>query len=48
MDGMPMYLVEVLPERKSFRLWKCPKCAMNHAKNSMSRTNEELSRASQA
>jgi hypothetical protein len=33
MDGMPMYLVEVLPERKSFRLWKCPKCTMNHAIN---------------
>jgi hypothetical protein len=33
-DGMPMYLVEVLPERKSFRLWKCPKCDMNRAINS--------------
>jgi len=25
-DGQPMYLAEVMPERKSFRLWKCPEC----------------------
>ena len=25
-DGGPMYLAEVRPERKSFRLWKCPEC----------------------
>ena len=25
-DGMPMYLAEVLPEKGSFRLWKCPVC----------------------
>ena len=25
-DGMPMYLAEVLPEKRSFRLWKCPVC----------------------
>jgi len=42
MDGMPMYLVEVLPERKSFRLWKCPKCAMNHAKNSDARSTSGI------
>lgn len=36
-DGMPMYLSEVLPERKSFRLWKCPQCTMNHAVNSDAR-----------
>src|SRR5438132_1123912 len=25
-DGQLMYLAEVKPERKSFRLWKCPEC----------------------
>ena len=25
-DGHVMYLAEVRPERKSFRLWKCPEC----------------------
>lgn len=25
-DGMPMYLTEVLPEKRSFRLWRCPAC----------------------
>ena len=25
-DGMPMYLAAVQPEKKSFRLWKCPVC----------------------
>jgi hypothetical protein len=25
-DGHLMYLAEVRPERKSFRLWKCPEC----------------------
>lgn len=37
-DGHLMYLAEVRPERKSFRLWKCPEC------NTI-RTNEELSDA---
>jgi hypothetical protein len=37
MDGMPMYLAEVLTERKSFRMWKCPKCGLNHAVNSAAR-----------
>jgi len=37
-DGHLMYLAEVRPERKSFRLWKCPEC-------STIRTNEELSDA---
>ena len=32
-DGIPMYLAEVLAERRSFRLWTCPKCSMNHAVN---------------
>ena len=35
-DGQPMYLAEVMPERKSFRLWKCPEC-------NETRTNEETS-----
>jgi hypothetical protein len=25
-DGHLMYLAEVHPERKSFRMWKCPEC----------------------
>jgi hypothetical protein len=25
-DGMSMYLAKVLPDKKSFRLWKCPAC----------------------
>jgi hypothetical protein len=37
-DGHLMYLAEVRPERKSFRLWKCPEC-------SAIRTNGELSDA---
>jgi hypothetical protein len=30
-DGIPMYFAEVLPGKKSFRLWKCPKCGMHCA-----------------
>jgi hypothetical protein len=37
-DGRVMYLAEVRPDRKSFRLWKCPDCG--HL-----RTNGESSRA---
>jgi hypothetical protein len=33
-DGASMYLAEVLPEHKSFRLWKCPKCNINHTNGS--------------
>jgi len=36
-DGRVMYLAEVRPERKSFRLWKCPEC-------DAIRTNAEISR----
>jgi len=25
-DGMPMYLAETNPEKKGFRLWRCPQC----------------------
>ena len=35
-EGRLMYLAEVMPQRKSFRLWKCPEC-------NGSRTNEETS-----
>jgi ribosomal protein L37AE/L43A len=35
-DGQLMYLAEVMPQRRSFRLWKCPEC-------NRSRTNEETS-----
>jgi hypothetical protein len=38
-DAHLMYLAEVRPTQTSYRLWKCPEC-------DMSRTNEELSRAS--
>ncbi len=33
-DGMPMYLAEINPEKRGFRLWRCPKCDGR-------RTNEE-------
>ena len=33
-DGYRMYLAEVMPERSSFRQWKCPECNER-------RTNEE-------
>jgi len=33
-DGQPMYLAEINPEKRAFRLWRCPKC-------DSSRTNEE-------
>ncbi len=35
-DGHLMYLAEVHPERKSFRMWKCPEC-------NRIQTNEEWS-----
>jgi len=35
-DGQFMYLAEVMPQRRSFRLWKCLGC-------NESRTNEETS-----
>jgi len=35
-DGGVMYLAEVRPEKKSFRLWKCPEC-------DATRTNGEIS-----
>ena len=35
-DARLMYLAEVMPQRRSFRLWKCTEC-------NESRTNEETS-----
>jgi hypothetical protein len=32
--GLPMYLAEVKPQDRSFRLWRCPQCDATH-------TNEE-------
>ncbi len=40
-DSALMYLAEVNPEQKSYRLWRCPKCGT-------SLTNQELSQASNA
>jgi hypothetical protein len=40
-DKQLMYLAEIRPNQRSYRLWRCPEC-------DMSRTNEELSRASEA
>jgi hypothetical protein len=34
LDGLPMYLAEINPEKRGFRLWSCPQCGAN-------RTNEE-------
>ncbi|PYU22907.1 MAG: hypothetical protein DMG32_17125 [Acidobacteria bacterium] len=40
-DNQLMYLTEVRPQQRNYRLWRCPEC-------NMSRTNEERSRPSQA
>jgi hypothetical protein len=40
-DSRPMYLAEVRPEQRSYRLWKCPECGRTL-------TNQELSQASNA
>jgi hypothetical protein len=40
-DRQLMYLAEIRPEQRSYRLWRCPEC-------DMSRTNQEFSRASEA
>lgn len=29
-DGQLMYLAEVMPERRSFRRWKCPECNLSY------------------
>ena len=29
-DGQHMYLAEVKPEERNFRLWKCPECDQIH------------------
>lgn len=39
-DGHLMYLAEVQPERKSFRVWKCPEC------NTVQTNGESSNRAS--
>jgi hypothetical protein len=33
-DGQPMYLADTNPEKRDFRLWRCPQC-------DSTRTNEE-------
>src|SRR5260370_42431135 len=35
-EGLPMYLAEVVPAQRSFRLWRCPQC------NSSRRHDDEL------
>jgi hypothetical protein len=40
-DRQLMYLAEIRPKQRSYRLWRCPEC-------DMSLTNQELSRASEA
>jgi len=32
-DGQRMYLAEVMPERRSFRRWKCPECNLSYVAN---------------
>lgn len=39
-DGQRMYLAEVMPERRSFRLWKCPECNQNFSNKE--ETSDEL------
>ena len=38
-DGLPMYLAEVVPAQRSFRLWRCPQCNSSH------RNEDELQQA---
>ena len=38
-DGLPMYLAEVVPAQRSFRLWRCPQCNSSH------RNEDELCQA---
>jgi hypothetical protein len=28
-DGTPMYLADIYPEQRRYRLWKCPQCDEN-------------------
>ena len=37
-DSQLMYLTEIRPQQRNYRLWRCPEC-------NTSRTNEERSRA---
>jgi len=37
-DWRPMYLAEVRPERKNFRLWKCPECNATRPNGEFSNT----------
>jgi hypothetical protein len=37
-DGQLMYLTEVRPARKSFRLWKCPQCNTSRSNQQILRT----------
>ena len=32
-DAQRMYLAEVMPERRGFRLWKCPECSQSRINN---------------
>ena len=32
-DGQRMYLAEVTPEKRNFRLWKCPECSQTWINN---------------
>jgi len=40
-DGLPMYLAEVLPTQRSFRLWRCPQC------NASRRNDDQIWQAAQ-
>jgi hypothetical protein len=35
-DWSPMYLLEVHPERRSYRLWRCPKCNTSRVSGELS------------
>lgn len=30
-DGRPMYLAQINPEKRAFRLWRCPRCEASHS-----------------
>ncbi|PYU67464.1 MAG: hypothetical protein DMG49_18635 [Acidobacteria bacterium] len=43
-DGTPMYLAEIDPQKKGFRLWRCPQCDGRRT-NEDGLTGEELEKA---
>jgi hypothetical protein len=41
-DGQVMYLAEVSPQRRSFRLWKCPTCNLSRINDAESGLGKKI------